>query len=129
MEVVGVLFIATNHFLDVAPFLPTADGPCTWFGRYAPAHQQLKSQLLAVTTISTSTMHLMCHQMSDKAVADGPAVHPGRFARTLKMHFTEPVTFSFFSGFSTVVRSVPEAGRSASWSRTVLTSPSDSPQC
>jgi hypothetical protein len=30
MEVVGVVFIATNHFLVVAPFLPTADGrPCT----------------------------------------------------------------------------------------------------
>jgi hypothetical protein len=36
--------------------------------------------------------------MSDKAVADGLAVHPGRSARTLKMHFTEPVTFGF-SGF------------------------------
>jgi hypothetical protein len=31
MEVVGVVFIATNHFLAVAPILPTADGPrpCT----------------------------------------------------------------------------------------------------
>jgi hypothetical protein len=27
MEVVGVVFIATNHFLAVAPILPTADGP------------------------------------------------------------------------------------------------------
>jgi hypothetical protein len=27
MEVVGVVFIAPNHFLAVAPFLPTADGP------------------------------------------------------------------------------------------------------
>jgi hypothetical protein len=27
MEVVGVVFIATNHILDVAHFLPTADGP------------------------------------------------------------------------------------------------------
>jgi hypothetical protein len=27
MEVVGVVFIATNHFLAVAPFLPIADGP------------------------------------------------------------------------------------------------------
>ena len=37
--------------------------------------------------------------MSGTAVADGPAVHPGRSARTLKIHFTEPVTFGF-SGFS-----------------------------
>jgi hypothetical protein len=34
--------------------------------------------------------------MSDRAVADGPVVHPGRSVRTLKMHFTEPVTFGFF---------------------------------
>jgi hypothetical protein len=27
MEVVGVVFIASNHFLVVASFLPTADGP------------------------------------------------------------------------------------------------------
>jgi hypothetical protein len=27
MEVVGVVFIATNHFLSVAPILPIADGP------------------------------------------------------------------------------------------------------
>jgi hypothetical protein len=27
MEVVGVVFIATNHFLAVAPILPTADDP------------------------------------------------------------------------------------------------------
>jgi hypothetical protein len=26
MEVVGVVFIATNHFLHVAHFLPTANG-------------------------------------------------------------------------------------------------------
>jgi hypothetical protein len=33
--------------------------------------------------------------MSDKAVADGLALHPRQSARTLKMHFTEPVTFGF----------------------------------
>jgi hypothetical protein len=36
--------------------------------------------------------------MPDNAIVDGLAVHPGRFARTLKMKFTEPVNFSF-SGF------------------------------
>jgi hypothetical protein len=35
--------------------------------------------------------------MSDKAVAYGLAVHPERSARTLKMYFTEPVTFGFFN--------------------------------
>jgi hypothetical protein len=51
MEVVGVVFIALNHFLAVAPFLSTADGPRPWSGRSAPAHQRLKSQRSAVTAI------------------------------------------------------------------------------
>jgi hypothetical protein len=54
MEVVGVVFIATNHFLAIAHFLPTADGPCSWPRRSVPAHQRLKSQQSAVTAISTS---------------------------------------------------------------------------
>jgi hypothetical protein len=111
MEVVGVVFIAPNHFLVIAPFLPTADGPRPWSGRSAPAHQWLKSQRSAVTAISTTIKHLMRCQMSNKAVADGPIVHPGRSARTLKIHFTEPVTFGFF-WFSPTGRSAPEAGRS-----------------
>jgi hypothetical protein len=57
MEVVGVVFIATNHFQAVAPILPTADGPHPWFGRSAPAHQRLKMQRSAVTAISTAIMH------------------------------------------------------------------------
>jgi hypothetical protein len=59
MEVVGVVFIAPNHFLVVAPFLPTADGPRPWFGRSDPTHQRLKSQQSAVTAISTAIEHLM----------------------------------------------------------------------
>jgi hypothetical protein len=54
MEVVGVVFIALNHFLAVAPFLPTADSPRPWSGRSAPAHQRLESQQSAVTAISTA---------------------------------------------------------------------------
>jgi hypothetical protein len=57
MEVVGVVFIAHNNFLAVAPFLPTADGPRPWSGRFASAHQRLKSQRSAVTAISTATLH------------------------------------------------------------------------
>jgi hypothetical protein len=57
MEVVGVVFIASNHFLAVAPILPTADGLRPWFGWSAPAHQRLKSQWSAVTAISTAIMH------------------------------------------------------------------------
>jgi hypothetical protein len=100
MEVVGDVFIASNHFLAVAPFLPTEDGPCPLSGRSAPAHQQMKSQRSAVTAISTAIAHLMRHQMSDKVVAGGPAVHPRRSARTLKMHFIELVTFGFLWFFN-----------------------------
>jgi hypothetical protein len=114
-----VVFIASNHFLVVAPFLSTADGPRPLSERSAPAHQRLKSQWSVVTTISTAIVHLMCRQMSDKVVADGPVVHPGRSVRTLKIHFTEPVTFGFFWAFN---------GRTVrAWSQTVLTSPSNSP--
>jgi hypothetical protein len=112
MEVVGVVFIAPNHFLAVAPFLPSADGPCPWSGQSSPAHQRLKSQRSVVTAISMAIEHLMHRQMSDKAVADGPVVHPGQSARTLKIHFTEPVTFEFF-WFSPTGWSAPEARRSA----------------
>jgi hypothetical protein len=38
--------------------------------------------------------------MSDKAVADGLAAHTGRSVRTLKMHFTESVTFVVFWFFN-----------------------------
>jgi hypothetical protein len=54
----------------------------------------------------------MHRQMSEKAVADGPVVHPGRSARTLKIYFTEPVIFGFFC-FSPTGRSALETGRSA----------------
>jgi hypothetical protein len=82
MEVVGVVFIATNHFLVVAPFLSTADDQRSCFGRSATTHQQLKSQRSTVMAISTGIVR---RQMSDKAVADSPTVHPRRSARTLKM--------------------------------------------
>jgi hypothetical protein len=122
IEVVGVVFVATNHFLAVAPFLPTVDGLCPWSGRSAPTHQRLKSQRSAITAI----VHLMRLQMSDKVVADGSVVHLGRSARTLKMHFTKPVTFRFFWFYNG--RTVRAWGRTVrAWSRTILTSPSESP--
>jgi hypothetical protein len=100
MEVVGVELIASNHFLAVAPFLPTADGPRPWSGRSAPAYQRLKSQRSAVMSISTTIEHLICRQISGKAVTDGLVMHPGRSARTLKMNYTEPVSFGFFWFFT-----------------------------
>jgi hypothetical protein len=112
MEVVGVVFIAPNHFLAVAPILPTTDGPRPWSGRSAPAHQRLKTQRSAVTAISTTILHLMRRQMSDK----GSRGRSDRAPRTVRedaiIHFTKPVTFGFF-GFLPTRRSAPEAGRSS----------------
>jgi hypothetical protein len=109
--VVGVVFIASNHFLVVAPFLPTVDGPRPWSGQSAPAHQRLKSQRSVLTAISTAIVQLMRRQMSHKAVVDGPVVHPGRSVRTLKCILLNPSP-SGFSGFSTTGRSAPEVGQS-----------------
>jgi hypothetical protein len=107
-----VVFIAPNHFLVVAPFLPTADGPRPWSGRSAPTHQRLQPQRSAVTAISTATLHLMRRQMSDKG-SRGLSGHAPRMVRNdAIIHFTEPVTFGFF-GSSPTGRSAPMAGRSA----------------
>jgi hypothetical protein len=112
MEMVGVVFIAPNHFLAIAPFLPTTDGPRPWSGRSAPAHQRLKSQRSAVTAISTTILHLMCRRMSDKG-SRGRSSHAPRTVREdAIIHFTEPVTFGFF-GSSSTGRSALEARRSA----------------
>jgi hypothetical protein len=54
MEVVGVEFIALNHHITVAKFLPLANGPHLWAGRSAPTHQRLETQRSALTTISTT---------------------------------------------------------------------------
>jgi hypothetical protein len=121
-----VVFIASNHFLGVAPFLPTTDGPRPWSGRSVPAHQRLKSQWSAVTAISTVIVHLMCRQMSDKAFADGPVVHPGRSARTLKCILPNSSPSGFLWFFND--RTVCAWGRTVrAWSRTVLASPSEGP--
>jgi hypothetical protein len=107
-----VVFIATNHFLVIAPILPTANGSRPWSGRSAPAHQQLKTQRSAVMTISTAILHLMRRQMSDKGSRGWSGRAPRTFRENAIIHFTEPVTFGFF-GSSPTGRSAPEAGRSA----------------
>jgi hypothetical protein len=83
MEVVGVVFIATNHFLAIAPILLIADGPRPWSGWSAHVHQRLKSQRSAVTAISTTILHLTHCQMSDKGSRRRSGRAPGRSARTL----------------------------------------------
>jgi hypothetical protein len=95
MEVVGVVFIATNHFLAVAPILPTADGPRPWSGRSAPTHQRLKMQWSAVMAISTAILHLMRRQMSDKGSRGWSGRAPRMVREDAIIHFTEPVTFGF----------------------------------
>jgi hypothetical protein len=118
MEVVGVVFIATNYFLAVAPFCrprtvcaPGPDGPRPWSGRSASADQRLKTQRSAVTAISTTKLYLMCRQMSDKGSRGRSGRAPQTVCEDAIIHFTEPVTFGFF-GSSPIGRSAPEAGRS-----------------
>jgi hypothetical protein len=98
-----VVFIAPNHFLAVAPFLPTADGPRPWSGRSAPAHQRLKSQR-SVTAISTAILHLMRRQMSDKGSRGWSGLAPRTVREDTIIHFPEPVTFAFESRLGGVNR-------------------------
>jgi hypothetical protein len=114
MEVVVVVFIATNHFLAVAPFcrprMVRALGPD------GPPY----TSTAKIATVSNNGYSAF-NVLSDKAVADSPAVHPRWSTRTLKMYFTEPVTFEFFRFFN---------GRTVrAWSRMVLAFPSDSSRC
>jgi hypothetical protein len=95
MEVVGVVFIAPNHFLAIVFFPPTADGPCPLPGRSTLAHQRLKTQWSAVTAIPTATVHLMRRQMLGTTVADDPAMHPRQSARTLKFILSNPLPSGF----------------------------------
>jgi hypothetical protein len=75
-------------------------------------HSHLRPLMARVCACGPDNFGGLSHQMSGTAVADGPVVHPGRSTRTLKIHFTEPVTFGF-SGSSPTGWSVPEDGRSA----------------
>jgi hypothetical protein len=92
--------------------LPTADGPPAWTGRSALADQRLKTQRSAVTAISTTILHLMRRQMSDKASRGRSGRAPRTVRKDAIIHFSKPVTFEFF-GSSPTGRSAPEAGRSA----------------
>jgi hypothetical protein len=92
-------------------FLPTADGPPAWSGRSAPADQRLKTQRSAVTAISTTILHLMRRQMSDKASCGRSRRAPQTVREDAIIHLVESVTFGFF-GSSPTGRSAPELGRS-----------------
>jgi hypothetical protein len=52
MEVVRVEFIALNHHIVLAKFMPLADGACLWARRSAPTRQRLETQRSTVTAIS-----------------------------------------------------------------------------
>ena len=92
--------------------LPTADGPPAWSGWSAPVDQRLKTQRSAVTAISTTILHLMRRQMSDKP-SRGRSGHAPRTVREPAIiHSSKPVTFGFFGTLPTE-RSAPEAGQSA----------------
>jgi hypothetical protein len=92
-------------------FLPTADGPPAWSGRSAPADQRLKTQRSAVMAISTTILHLMRRQMSDKASRGRSRRAPQTVREDAIIHLVESVTFGFF-GSSPTGRFAPEPGRS-----------------
>jgi hypothetical protein len=98
--------------------LPTTDGPPAWSGRSAPVDQRLKTQRLAITTISTAILHLMRRQMSDKANRGRSGRAPRSVREDAIIHFSEPVTFGFF-GSSPIGRSARGLGRSLLFLRMV----------
>jgi hypothetical protein len=108
MEVVGVVFIATNHLLAVAPFLPTADGPRPWSERSARAHQRLKSQRSAV---GYRTFNVSSDVKKSSRKWSGHA--PQTVREDAKNEFYRTRHLRVFSSFSTTGRSAPEAGWSA----------------
>jgi hypothetical protein len=91
--------------------LLSADGPRARSGRSAPVDQRLKMQRSAVTAISTTILHLMRCQMSDRPSRGQSASLVRTVREPAIIHFSKPVTFRFF-GFSPTGRSVPKAGRS-----------------
>jgi hypothetical protein len=104
MEVVGVVFIATNHFLAVALVQSTRMARAT-------AHQRLKSQRSAVMAISTATGAFNVWSDIRESSRRWSSCAPRRSARTLKCILPNPSPLGF-SGFSTTRRSTSEARRS-----------------
>jgi hypothetical protein len=100
MEVVGIVFIATNHFLVVANFLPHADSPRPSPGWSTPAHKQLDLQWSAVTAISTTIIALNASSDVWQSRCGRSGRAPGWSAWMLKIIFTEHGTFGFFFWFS-----------------------------
>jgi hypothetical protein len=112
MEVVVVVFIATNHFLNVAPFLSTAGSPRSWSGRSAPVHHRLESQRSAVTAISTTTSALNVSSDIRQCSRGWSSCAPWTVREDAKNSFYRTRHLQVFLDFSTVGRSAPEAGRS-----------------
>jgi hypothetical protein len=111
MEVVEVVFIATNHFLAVAPFCRRGRS-ARLVRTVRPCRSMAETQRSAVTAISTAILHLMRRQMSDKASRGRSGRAPQTVREDAIIHFSEPVTFGFF-GSSPTGRSALEAERSA----------------
>jgi hypothetical protein len=49
--VVRVVFIASNHLIAIAIFLPHTDGPCSWSGRSAPTRSTTGLQRLVIMAL------------------------------------------------------------------------------
>jgi hypothetical protein len=97
--VVGVVFIATNHFVAVAPFCqPRTVRPCR-----STAENATVSSNGYIAFNASSDVRQRQSRLVRSCTPDGPR---GRYNL-----FIEPVTFGFFGSFPTG-RSAPEAGRS-----------------
>jgi hypothetical protein len=101
MEVVGLVFIAPNHFLVVAPFLPTADGPRPWSGRSAPLVRTVRP-CTSTTEISTVSSN---GYINDYNALNASSDVRSRQSWTVRedaiIHFTEPITFGVFGSSPT----------------------------
>jgi hypothetical protein len=87
MEVVGVVFIAPNHFLAVAPFLSAADGPHPWSGRSAPLVRTVRpctstAEIAMVSSNSYINGYYALNASSD--VRYGSRGRSGRVPRTVR---------------------------------------------
>jgi hypothetical protein len=57
MEMVGVVFIATNYFLAIALVLPNGDGPHPWSGWSAPLVRTVRpcTSTTEIATVSSNS--------------------------------------------------------------------------
>jgi hypothetical protein len=102
-EVVGVVFIALNHHIVIANFLPHANGPCPRSDG-PPFTSTTGIAMVSSNDYINGYKCIKCIIRCQIKQSQTIRPHPRRSVRTLKMNFTKPDTFRFF-WFSTWGRS------------------------